>query len=399
MLMALAGVGASTNDLQEILATVPLKQGKVFGVANLDLESLSQERRNELAVAAAKALVKKKVLWDSKSMIRVRATQGYLEADLLHALFKTGGISAPEAIPYLIERMKHADNEPPINNPNLMSNNLTGKEYQYDWSTSKICLEVLAGLTKHHSGYPFWGKWNFTNNAWRRQIIDWWDKWWKLNKDKHPLFDSALDKRTRHEVCLINNLISERLKPRFSQLHSYGEAKEQALGSCLDYPIYILDYYPGLWNSMRADIRFPSDLEWLRDDPKVRVIIHARFGMRDLRHPEDRTKAVPDDFNSPHDDYWRKDLGKQLPVKTVFAKRLNGTDIVIEVKLATQDRKLASAMRTTLKELCSPEDEVVFGENNFLTSPLMLVLYSLGFCAVVVVVVVKRIRKQQRIQP
>lgn len=413
--MALTEAGASTDDVQAttsaaaagvtdefqaILATVPTKSGKVYGVERLDLEALSEEKRNELAVATAKALAEQERFGEWLSLVNQKPRRGSFAADLLVALSNKGYITTPDVIPHLIERMKHADNEPyNVTSdliPYLVPNYIAGKKYQYCWNSGMSCLRILAHLTQHQSGLFGRQPEDFEDDAWRRRIIDWWEKWWTQNKSQHPLFDTALEKRTRQEVWLARNLIAERLGPRFPQLFSSKVPKEQPLGIHLDYPLFVLDYYPGLWNSIRSDMILQSEEQSLHDDPKVRIIIHARFGMKDLRHPEDRTKAIPDDFNSPEDDRWPKELGKQLPVKTVFAKRLGRTDIIIEVKLATQDRKLASAMRTTLKELCSPGDEDLSGEYDLLTSPLMLALYVLGGCAVVIVVV--RIRRQKRPQ-
>lgn len=196
------------------------------------IESLPEDERNTIALAAAKTLAFR----DYPEGMTPAQWADYLEkkwhnwipeetgikkwsAELLHSLSETRLLTTPEVFPYLIEGLRHP----------------SGSVYS-------PCWQALSLLTQHRSGWRTFHEAYGTNAlAMRQQCLTWWQEWWAENKNKSPIFDRAIEERTRHAFWRVTKEL-EKLKTEFPELAFYQaprfyQAPEERKGSAWTFSV------------------------------------------------------------------------------------------------------------------------------------------------------------------
>lgn len=309
------------KEIEELFAAENLA-----GLQGLQLPALGQlplGERNRIALAAAKSIDTPKYIAltggqpahkflgaikdDSPTQAQARRQWGthMRAAEILRHLATERLIDDPAVIPFLIAALDHPDR-------GFVRGN---------------CFWALTELTRHYSGHEYCSRQVEDAKA-HVEISKWWAQWWERNQKKHPVFDSALEAKTREKVLSLAQSI-EKLKPDFPELSLFRMPKElQFRSQCRLF--YLVAYDPAhlaLTMDMANQVKTDRDsLPW--------IAITARFGTDDLPNPQ------PNEGNCPE---------KLKPLmKTCYSQQIEGTDVIIEVMAASSNQafmaKLSSAL-------------------------------------------------------
>lgn len=326
VLMVKSATASEEIDLQAVVRMYEERDLKrIQSTPPQALETLSLEQRNRAALVAAKSLsinqyieaigddsihkhFTKPSAQDSPAEAECRRQWGIntSAAELLRHLSEKRMINDPAVLPYLIDALNHPDR------------NFVGQP----------CFHALQYLTYHESGHAYWAR--LVEDAKRHaQVLSWWKGWWEENRHKHPVFEREVEGRLRLLVLDIAKTISTELKPIHPQLSEFSVPKQLRLHAPPS-PLFHIEYNPRLLANIHPHGLDRDHLPWL--------YIKCEFKTPDLAAPPG----------------WRRD--ERLPplelrdhIRKVFYCEIDGTDIVISVKLASEQRDLIKNMERVLK--------------------------------------------------
>jgi len=294
-----------------------------------DFTGLSPGQVNEIAVLAARRLgiahLLKGVKFDDfHAFLRTdRPGVGQIRrqwginmacAEILRQLSEKRLIADPSVIPHMIQALDHP------------ARSFVGQKAFY----------ALTYLTRRRSGRTYWARLPDDPKT-RAAISKWWADWWARNRDKSPIFSVALEERLQKRVSEIARRIETQVKPRFP-----GELQEYSAEG-----IRYSHSQPAFNFIFDADMSLP--LGALDDPPVPRpepdtllwLQVRARFV----------TPCLP-----PEVDQWAvRDVAPPARaaggLKVLFESPVEGTDLVLQVRLFTPNRQLEKAVRTALAPL------------------------------------------------
>ena len=280
--------------------------------------------RNAIALLAAQNLEIKDYLKDAvftdfhaflrektqvNDPIRIQWGINMTSAALVRDLSYPRLISEPRVIPYLIAALDHPDR------------GFVGRD----------CHSALRSLTRHRVGDRYFST-GQKDPALCARIVAWWRDWWKANQDRHPVFDLALEDTARTRVLEILRLIEKEVKPRYWQFGLFPVPKDRLTFSDTP-PLYDYSYDPDVMAIPIARAGRARPLTWLQ--------VRVEFGTPPMVDNDPRAGALA---RRPAEESLRD------RVEDIYAERLEGTDVVITVSLATTDDDLAAFTRITLED-------------------------------------------------
>jgi len=288
-----------------------------------EVEHLSPSERNAVALAAAQALTIKgyaRALGgqspnrrftqpearDSPAEAECRRQWGInmRSAELLRGLAEKRLIDEALVLPHLIEALEHPDRH------------FVGRDSFY----------ALQHLTRRSSGEDYWGR-GVPDGASHRRINRWWREWWERNQLKRPVFDLELEAAARREVLRLSRIIDDRLKPTFPELALFEVPDELALR--WQRPLFHVEYDPGEGAVPVGPGVLPERLPW--------VLVSCQFRTEELP----RRPGAPEPQPPPR---------LRGCVRTCYSRVLLNSDLVVEVKLASSNPALMTALRLALSE-------------------------------------------------
>ena len=287
---------------------------------------LPLEERNEAALAAAKSLSIKKYTGaigknsihkhftkppgqDSPAEAECRRQWGInmSAAELLRHLSEQRMINDPRVLPYLIAALDHPDRG----------------------SVGQPCFYALRHLTYHESGDAYWAQ--LGGDAKRHvEVLSWWKEWWKKNRQKHPIFDRNVEERSRALVLDLAKRIDAELKPKYPQLAEFSVPKQLRLCGPPS-PLFDIEYNPRLLANVHPHGLDRDDLPWL--------YIACELKTPDLTEPPG----------------WRRQYERLPPrglrshLKKVYSFEVDGTDIIVSVRVASRQNELIKDIERVLK--------------------------------------------------
>ena len=323
---------SQTNAYETILQWMNLKGGKYGPSWNppdwTAIAPLPESQRNSLLLAAAKTFAVRgdypewitATNWD-KFVVETLHYRVSRETDmkrwaalLFYFISQHMMTTNAEVIPYLIEGLAHPDH--PIASRCWRA--------LYEWTGHSSGEGVLSRLP----GGPL--------ESLRQPSIDWWRKWWGQNKNKHPILDRSLEERVWREFVRTARKVGD-LPPEFGpEMAPYAPPTDEPIK--LDYinPLFTLPletYLNDWWSPRRYLLVNGTWTNVLVHE--VYLLVHAGFKTKDIAAGPSREKANP--------------LSKKAPLEEVFSGVLKGTDIAVEVKVATEDVRLVRALKKTFE--------------------------------------------------
>ena len=326
-------VESQTNQYETLLQWINLKGGKYGPSWNppgwTAIAPLPESQRNSVLLAAAKTLAVREdypawitaTNWDKfvveKLHYRVSTETGMKRwaAGLFFHISQHLMVTNSEVIPYLIEGLAHPD-----------------------FQIASQCLRALYEWTGHCSGEPVLSRFppGGPSEALRQPSLDWWRKWWAQNKDKHPILDRSLEERVWREFVRTAKKAHD-LPPEFGpEIGSYVPAADEPLRLDYSNPLFSLSFEPyvsGSWLPRRNLVVDGRATNVLMHE--VYLSVHAGFRTKDFAGVPSRENANP--------------LSKKAPLEEIFSGFLEGTDIAVEVKVATEDVRLVRALKKTFE--------------------------------------------------
>jgi hypothetical protein len=283
------------------------------------MDALSPSERDEIAMIAAERLSlgdigKGTTAADWKAeflnlpenaMLRERWSENRHAGELLSYASEKQYITDASVIPYLIDAVDHPDTS--------CVGNVFG---------------ALARLTRHRTGYRGVAQSGKMDDA----AEVWWRDWWEANRNKHPVFDLDLEKRTKTEWLRVSTLIESSMAGEFAVFGAYHVGKMETAAVAGDSsPLFDLCYEPCLFANMwwGAGPR-PDDNLW--------ISVSAGFCSCDL--PESQRGWAREES---------KPRAVKLPVGTIYNRVLPGTDVAIRVRVATDSEAIVSALTKALQ--------------------------------------------------
>jgi len=326
-LVVLATTGAAEEQVnwrRVVHALEGRDLGQIQELCPGSVEHLSLDQRNAIALAAAKSLsiaqyidaIGESRLWehfttppaeDSPREAECRRQWGInmAAAELLRHLAEKRLINDPRVLPYLIEALDHPDR----------------------FSVGQKCFYALGYLTRHTSGEVYWAR-LVEDEKRHKEVVLWWQGWWSKNRGRHPVFDAEVERRARAEVIRVARQIEREVKPHRAELSLFSLPKNLVLR----WPrlLFEIEYNPRLW-SLAPPLNVDRDsLPW--------VHISCRFQSEDL--PAEAPWAAKETPTPPGE--------LREPVRAVYFRALEGTDIVVEVLAASKDEGLIAALCAAL---------------------------------------------------
>ena len=229
-------------------------------------------------------------------------TMKFYAVALLSGLSQRHGVTTPQVIPALLHALGHPDR----------------------YFIGQNAFYALAFLTGHRSGERYWSRLVEDDPA-RRRALSWWNAWWQEAKTKHPVLDSATEAQARKDTLAVARRIETQIKPEFPELKAFAVSPDNAIASgplvSLDYDTFAMQGFDGPGPPPR--------------DCRLRVWSH--LATPDLT--DEGPRPVPAAVNF---------AGK---MQSVFRSVLPGTDIAVEVQVATHDGALIQKIRQTLAPL------------------------------------------------
>lgn len=234
--------------------------------------------------------------------------------------YKNRSITTPDAIPYLINALA----------------NSTGPEPAF-------ILKILQTMTRRSRGFADGEEPFFEQN--RKAIVHWWQKWWRENYDKHPVFDEDLDKVIRREMLKIDHSIKRGPviwdSPESYQLE-HGEWSYPTLN-----PMLYGSYSPILYGHAGpitggANFKNGSYSADMGDDV---LCLSWDFATQDLvfsNNDSGKNIKMPDSFPV------KAIFGNKVPAREIFHETIPGTGIEIKVEIASTKTELINNLRTVL---------------------------------------------------
>ena len=291
---------------------------------NAEVEALAASERNAVALAAAKALTlapyaralggqsphrrfTQPEARDSPAEAECRRQWGInmRAAELLRHLAERRLIGEARVLPHLIGALDHPDRQ------------FVGRDSFY----------ALQHLTRRSSGAAYWGR-GVPDAARHRKITRWWREWWEKNRSQRPVFDPELEAAARGEVFRLSRLIETRVKPQFPELALFQAPEELPLR--WQGPLFYVEYNPALSAVPVGPGLDPKRLPW--------VLVSCRF----------RTEELPD--REPRDPEPAPPARLRGSVRSCYSRVPPGSDLVVEVKVASGDPALVSAVQSALRE-------------------------------------------------
>jgi hypothetical protein len=264
---------------------------------------LNQDERNAAALLLAKGL-------GDLSSLPPGCFANPSATEVLDTLSRMAPVTEPRVIPYLIDALGPTDAKtvPPFDR-------------------RPVVYEILNRLTDRATGY------SGGQIGAMKEAIPWWYKWWKANRDKHPIADEELRKKAFSRAVAVTHAIETDVKPRHWELsefrgetpHTTGYSKircEQA------YNPRIFDVWPDDW--LRRGRSAREALPWM--------LIRIGFS----------TPDGPGEETSPIEHYHPPAELRSL-VKTVYREEIPGSDVEISVLFASPDKDFVKDMESTLK--------------------------------------------------
>jgi len=300
----------------------------VLSACHADLPAKAQPAMTPRVAASAEF---RALPLEGRNAEAVRAARSFA-ADVLRDLAEQRLITTPAVIPYLIEGLKHSNRH----------------------SIGVSSFQALSYLTLRRSGYgvlyPDGGPTSSFNKdeVKRAEAVAWWERWWRKNKNRHPVFDVEVEARTREAFLRVATLVEERIKPGFPEMAFYQVAPDVRVQ--YSNPIFGIDYDPSRdarWGSLGPPTRLSDAAS--RVVKPVWLHIHAGFGTSELKqglygeiHPPNLLRNLANPGS--------REIA-QVMAERVLYQTLSGTDIVIEVRVATQNQRLLEAFRRALRSL------------------------------------------------
>ena len=296
------------------------------------IAKLSLKERNEAAVAAAKSLSIKNYIGaigtnsinthftkppaqDSPEEAECRKQLGinWSAASLLQHLAEHRTINDPRILPLLIDGLDHPDR------------GFVGQK----------CFYALKRLTYHQSGDAYWGR-LVEDNARHQEIVSWWRSWWQDKKDRHPVFDQDAETRSRTLVMDLARRIEAKIKPSYPGLTEFSVPEHLPLHGPPS-PLFEVEFNPRHFADMHPKRLDRTHLPW--------VSLICELATADL--PEPANWSRPQRPSPP------KEL--QPHVQEVYSQVIEGTDIRVIVRAASEETELLKAMERVLKEETSTQ--------------------------------------------
>jgi hypothetical protein len=229
--------------------------------------------------------------------------------------------TTPEVIPYLIIALQAAE----------------AGDSRFIDQKSKIILQILHHLTRREIGYVNGDDHYFERH--HEAVIDWWQDWWRQNKNRHPVFDVALEKNLRDEVLKIDEKIGKtKPTPNFRWDSSTRFELEHAG-----------NFYTGNeWNGGPKNSVFRYEYGHVPGNFAMGGGYFPERGADVLYiHGEFLTKWLPE---KEEPIYGTTISGKKFPMQEIFSKTVEGTGIAIKVQITTTNAALINILREKLNE-------------------------------------------------
>lgn len=310
----------ATNAGSVVKAFEERNLAEIQGIRPRSSEGFSLKERNEVALAAAKSLSIKEYIGaigtdsiyrhftkphkqDSPQEAECRRQLGinWSAASLLQHLAEERMIDDPKVVPYLIDALDHPDR----------------------YRVGQKCFYALTALTRQESGDIYWAR-LVPDAKQHAEICRWWKDWWKQNKEKHPIFDAELETLARKRVLQLTRIVAENLRPRFPELNLFQVPETLPLR--WQRPLFYVEYDPSTWS---------LPLDFFNGITRKRlpwILVSCRFqsaGLQDTWAIEEKLQPT----------------GKLRDrMKTCYSETLQGSDLLVEVMVASENETLMKAM-------------------------------------------------------
>jgi hypothetical protein len=236
-----------------------------------------------------------------------------LSVEKLRGMAVAGQISDPEVIPKLIDAFKHPST-----------------------NVRKYAYHTLESLTMRHFGGEVWGR-GVEDAAKEPKYVQQWREWWLANRDKRPILSKELQNQVVERVVAMVDRIRKELGPKFpGEFDWIGEKPFIHDRFSLDYnPLVAYCYEPALRSAL-----FPLPKTKLgeakpREDLPY-LLIEVNF------------TTTPDSDRKHDSSAYSRPTTKQL--RTVYEEAVKGTDMRIQILLASPNEALGDALAKLLRK-------------------------------------------------
>lgn len=200
----------------------------------------------------------------------------------------------------------------------------------------------LVALTGHNTGTVHWPYWPHVPKdvPARAEVLAWWRNWWAKNKERQPIFTPALEARLKQVVSRMATALVTDLKgkppERFLELTLFTVRPDQVERRDIDF-------FPLYWSRPALPSKEALD---------IFIRIQGRFGMPDLASAEDARSRDRDPLSFPDTP---EVAGLRAVRQTLYGGYLPGTDLRVEVEMATHNTALINAARVHLTKVADAE--------------------------------------------
>jgi len=321
---------ALTNSEQNFKSLVKLVEQKRFYPA-LDFYwqqkgIFSQDQRETVFLLAAKMLVTTndaklnigEVNEDSLAFLNNLVENVYFTVQD-GVTYRDYGITNSEAIPYLIAALTDVKNG----------------DSRLVHTDSELIIQILNRLTGRNTGFVNGNDHFFATNY--LAVTDWWQDWWRQNKNRHPVFDVALEEILRNEILKLDEkIMNAKPTPYFGWDSTTRFELENNIslysGRVDGPPNSAFTFYYG--HSPGSGAKGGGYAPDWGDDV---LCVRGKFLTRDLF-----LKDEP-----PYGTLFHK----KFPMQEIFSETVAGTGIAIKVQIATTNTALINVLRNELNKL------------------------------------------------
>lgn len=282
---------------------------------NYTLDLAQQKQINSMALDVAKELYDPN---PNDSSMRARA---------LYGLSREGLITDPQIIPHLIKALKTT----------------RGRN---TYGIRKDMAGALSFMTARMMGMVCWSAPDYSLEPDTKefdQVVSWWEGWWDSNKDKHPVFDRIQYGKIRVACCEIEGVIQKELGPKHPELALFTAETNRPFGTKFGR-MFEHQYEPYY---ISRPIYFPSN-----GAPQI-----GKNGSMPIPYNELPWLEVASRFEYPEmQTEWERMKAKQPPkhlqgfLTSVYSNKVEGTDIYIEVRVASPNKDFIDDLRKALAE-------------------------------------------------
>ncbi len=297
----------------------PITPEEFAAITNMDVNRISffppthyvqdpgqQSQINAFALGLAKEIARGSV--ETNAVFAVTNKMPY-QSEMLQVLCEQGFLTEPAVIPSLIETMKHCTN-------------------YANYSCAENSLRSLSLMTRRMWGAVGYGggEYSLINNPPNQErIVAWWEEWWKDNQHKHPVYDGELEQKVQSEFLQMEQVIENSVKPQFTVLKWFSAETNLPRMTGLS---------SGTLNERRYEPFQSQELQLSEADIWLEIACRFQYPEMPAKDPAYRSHHPPSRL-------------EKFTTK-VASRPINGSDIVIEVEVATPDKALVDALKKEL---------------------------------------------------